>query len=75
MRFYTEKVCASLERLDRAKAIRAIHEALLQLEAGEKLGFDCLDNSTAIAALRECMRDAGHIGYPPEARELAKVQP
>lgn len=66
MDFYTEKVCTSLEALEPAKAIRAIHRALLQLEAGEKLGFDCLDNSDAIAALRECMRDAGHIGYAPE---------
>jgi hypothetical protein len=64
--FYTEKVCTSLEALDPAKAIRAIHRALLQIEAGEKLGFDCLDNADTIDALRACMIDAGHLGYLPE---------
>lgn len=63
MRFYTETVCETLPELDRVKAIRAIHRALFQFEAGEKLGFDCLDNSDAIAELRACLRDAGHVGY------------
>lgn len=51
--------------MDFYKAIRAIQRALLQLEAGEKFGFDCLDNADTISALRACLIDAGHIGYAP----------
>ena len=63
MKFHTEKVCQSLDDLDKAGAIRAIHEALLHLEAGRIHGFDCLDDRDVLENLRACMKQAGHLGY------------
>ena len=63
MTFRTEKVCQSLDDLDKVAAIRAIHEALLHLQAGRLHGFDCLDDRDVLANLQACMKQAGHIGY------------
>lgn len=63
MNFYTEKVCQSLDDLDKVAAIRAIHEALLHIKTGRELGFDCLDHSGVLQNLETCMKQAGHIGY------------
>jgi hypothetical protein len=65
MAYHSEIYCSTLGNLDPVKAIRAIHFALLQIEAGEKIGFDCLDFDGLKADLATCMRDAGHVGYTP----------
>ena len=58
---HTEIHCTDLDRLDRTKAIRAIHEAFLQLRAVDR-NVDCspYDNSDALASLERCLRDIGH---------------
>lgn len=61
----TEQHCATLDRLDPVAAIRAIHEALNQLTAIES-GLENADNTAAIAALSECMGQAGHVGFTSE---------
>lgn len=61
--------CTTLEQLDPAQAVNAIHAALMQLNAAES-GLENLDNSGAIAGLVECLKIAGHIGFaetPPTA--------
>lgn len=63
---HTERYCQTLDNLDRTKAVRAIHQALLQLAAHER-GADSLDNRQAIADLRDCLKDAGHMGFTPIA--------
>jgi hypothetical protein len=62
--FYTEEVCRSLEALSPIDAIRAIHQAYLQLKAlNENLDCSPYDNGGALGALRECLKEAGHIGF------------
>lgn len=63
MAFHTENYCDSLEELNKADAIRAIHQALLQFKTGESIGFENLDNRGAIEALTECLKTAGHRGF------------
>jgi hypothetical protein len=64
MTMATEGYCDHLHRLHPAKAIRAIHEAYLQLFAVtancDVTPYDC---SPALASLRACLRDAGHPGF------------
>lgn len=64
LQFTTETVCPTLDRLQRAEAIRAIHAAHLQL-AAINANCDCrpYDNAPALAALAQCMKAAGHPGY------------
>lgn len=65
---HTETACLSLDALDRVQAIRAIHQAYLQLAAtmpaADAEGFD---NAPAARALAACLKAAGHIGFDPEA--------
>jgi len=67
---HTEKYCKTLDRVDPVAAIRAIHEALLQLMAVQKMGVcEDLDNWPAIASLSACLKDAGHIAFVvPDSR-------
>lgn len=60
----TERYCTKLESLSRVDAIRAIHQAYLQLAALDH-NVDCApyDNAPALAALRNVLRDAGHPGF------------
>ena len=64
MTMTTERHCETLGRVSKVQMIRAIHEAHLQLSAVNRdcdLGYyDC---NPALAALFECLRDAGHMGY------------
>lgn len=61
---HTEEFCKSLDALDLETAIRAVHQALLQLTAlDNNVDCDCYDNAPAIAALEACMKTAGHIGF------------
>jgi hypothetical protein len=60
---HTEIACSDLDKLDRVKAIRAIHEAYLQLKAVDRYGADNLFNERVVASLAECLKDAGHIGF------------
>ena len=61
---HTELYCETLGRLDPAKAIRAIHQAHLQLAAlNQNVDCEHYDNAPALAALFECLKDAGHIGF------------
>lgn len=59
--FHTERYCEHLESLDRVQAIRAIHQACLQLSALTSYA-DCghYDNAPAMNALLACLRAAGH---------------
>ena len=59
----TERYCETLDNLDRAKAIRAIHEALIQLQAAKAGRLDNLDHGPALESLNDCMKDAGHPGF------------
>lgn len=58
MIMHTEKYCDNLERLDPVAAIRAIHQAWLQMRALPQTGH--YDNGPAIEALRACLAQAGH---------------
>lgn len=63
---HTEIYCEKLDNMDNVKAIRAIHQAWLQLQAlGETVdGEDCTyNNAPVIAALAEVLADAGHVGF------------
>lgn len=65
---HTEIFCRKLDALDHAKAIRAIHQAWLQLSAiGARVEVDgtTYDNNPALASLEACLSDAGHIGFTP----------
>lgn len=65
---HTEIFCRTLPDLDRVEAIRAIHQALLQIEAmGTRVeaGGTTYDNAPALAALSACLTKAGHIGFTP----------
>lgn len=67
----TERYCETLGALDPAQAIRAIHQAWLQLSAlSEIASAESYDNTPALAALAQCLSDAGHMGFPdtPERR-------
>lgn len=65
---HTELYCRDLDMLDRAQAIRAIHEAWLQLSALTK-NVDCehYDNKPSLASLENCLADAGHPGFSKNA--------
>ena len=58
---HTETYCATLQDLDPVAAIRAIHEAYLQLKA---MTANCdvapYDAGPALEALKECLAQAGH---------------
>jgi hypothetical protein len=61
---HTEIYCGSLDRLTREEAIRAIHQAALQLTATASAArAEGFDNFPAIAALDRCLNAAGHPGY------------
>lgn len=63
----TERYCKTLDNLNRMQAVRAIHEALLQLQA-LTANVDCehFDNNHAIQSLAECLKTAGHTGFVEE---------
>lgn len=66
MTMHTEEYCKTLAALDPAKAIRAIHQALLQLNAvTRQCDLDGLDTIPAMESLCDCLRDAGHPAFPP----------
>ena len=61
---HTEMYCETLDALDPVKAIRAIHQAYLQLAAlSNSVDLDGYDNRPALDALAECLADAGHPGF------------
>ena len=67
MTMHTDLYCDSLDSLDRATAVRAIHEAWLQLAAighRAEIGGTTFDNVPALHALANCLHEAGHIGFP-----------
>ena len=73
----TERYCTNLAKLDREQAIRAIHEALGQLEAmGERVEVDGMtfDNRATIASLRACMVQVEHLGYAPTLGEPGRAE-
>lgn len=61
---HTETYCATLGSMSRVAAIRAIHQAWLQLTA-LSANVDCehFDNAPAIQSLAAALRDAGHPGF------------
>ena len=65
---HTETYCKTLAALDPVKAIRAIHQAYLQLAALSR-SVDCgdYDNRPALDALADCLADAGHPGFTKES--------
>lgn len=60
----TERYCCTLDKLDPAEAIRAIHNAWLQLSA-LNANVDCehYDNAPALRQLAGALRVAGHPGF------------
>jgi hypothetical protein len=67
--FHTDLYCKTLDQLDRAAAIRAIHQANLQLRAAQS-GVENLDHMPAIQALDEQLRIAGPPGYSKPSDEI-----
>lgn len=68
---HTEIFCNNLDKLDKVKAIRAVHQAYLQLaaidaivESDENIMFA---NGPVIARLAEVLADAGHPAFDGEA--------
>jgi len=63
---HTDEFCKTLDALDRADAIKAIHAAFLQLSAmgvQVEVNGTTYDNEPAISRLKACMVSAGHIGF------------
>jgi hypothetical protein len=58
----TEMYCRTLGALDKVEAIRAIHQAFIQLSAFEA-GVERLDNGPCLEQLSECLKAAGHLGF------------
>jgi hypothetical protein len=58
----TEMCCSTLGALDKVEAIRAIHQAFIQLSAVED-GQEGLDNRPCLERLSECLKAAGHLGF------------
>jgi hypothetical protein len=64
----TEKYCEKLNCLDKTEAIRAIHEAYLQLKAmgeivNDRESYQVYDNRPVLKNLKKCLVSAGHIGF------------
>jgi hypothetical protein len=61
---HTEIYCTTLLELDRIAAIRAIHQAWLQLSHTQSLAkLDGFNNQPAIDALAACLTAAGHPAF------------
>ncbi len=61
---HTELYCATLDRLDPVQAVRAIHQAYLQLRAVDTAcDVEPYDNAPALDALKACLAQAGHPGF------------
>lgn len=61
---HTEIYCETLAALDPVKAIRAIHQAHLQLAAlTRSVDLEGYDNKPVLDALAQCLADAGHPGF------------
>lgn len=63
MTMHTELYCPKLGELDVAKAIRAIHEAYLQLRAADTDTSEALDHRPALESLADCLAQAGHPAF------------
>ncbi len=66
----TEKYCKTLDNLDKKEAIRAIHEAYLQLDSmgldvtiNDRGNYLTYDNRIVLVNLKNCLAKAGHIGF------------
>lgn len=64
----TERYCDTLQNLDPVAAVRALHQAWLQLRA-LTANVDCghYDNAPALGALQACLAQAGHPAGAPHA--------
>lgn len=62
---HTELYCESLANLDPVQAVRAIHQAWLQLSAArrEPRPESSLDHAPALHTLALCLKAAGHPGF------------
>jgi hypothetical protein len=68
MTMHTETHCPTLDAIDKVQAIRAIHQAWLQLNATKAIAADeSFDNAPALASLAKCLADAGHPGFQTES--------
>lgn len=64
MTMHTERYCETLDSLQLIDAIRAIHQAYMQLEAlRQNVLIAPYDNRPAIEALEDCLIRAGHVGF------------
>lgn len=64
MSMHTELYCDRLAEIDQAKAIRAIHQAYLQLSATKDVALtESYDNNPALAACASVLKDCGHPGF------------
>lgn len=64
MTMHTETYCATLDRLDPVQAVRAIHQAYLQLAAvDQNCDVEPYDSAPALDALKACLAQAGHAGF------------
>lgn len=60
----TERYCPRLDALDHVAAIRAIHQAYLQLAAtADAASEESFDNGPAMAALADVLKACGHPGF------------
>ncbi len=68
MTMHTEIYCTKLDSLDRVQAVRAIHQAYLQLAAlTANVDCECFDNAPALEALTACLAAAGHPAWSGHA--------
>jgi len=63
----TESFTPQLFALEPVAAIRAIHQAWLQLDAARR-GVEGLDHGPALAALAACLAQAGHPAFAEGAK-------
>ena len=67
MTMHTELYSTTLDELDSVQALRAIHQAWLQLTAVSPASLaEGFDNWPALASLAACLRAAGHSGFIEE---------
>jgi hypothetical protein len=68
----SDRYCETLSDLDQAQAIRAIHQAWIQLNAMSYQGRAEVDgteydNRATLQELATCLRAAGHLGFKARA--------
>ena len=65
--------CKTLDRLDRAEAVRALHQALMQFNA-LATGTENVDNKPIVAEITRLLKVAGHLGLVDTPNPASQVR-